>query len=68
MQGRAGKPPKKEMVIESPQQYKSLAEIEAEVEGVVQVAAVSFSLKIVFIFLKKGKQQLEGLPLQGAER
>uniref|UniRef100_A0A3B4YRP7 Dedicator of cytokinesis 9b n=1 Tax=Seriola lalandi dorsalis TaxID=1841481 RepID=A0A3B4YRP7_SERLL len=28
MQGRAGKAPKREMVIESPQQYKSLAEIE----------------------------------------
>ncbi|XP_017282313.1 dedicator of cytokinesis protein 9 isoform X4 [Kryptolebias marmoratus] len=40
MQGRAGKAPKKEMVIESPQQYKSLAEIEAEVEGVSQVAVV----------------------------
>nr|XP_029135370.1 dedicator of cytokinesis protein 9-like [Labrus bergylta] len=40
MQGRAGKAPKREMVIESPQQYKSLAEIEAEVEAVSQVAAV----------------------------
>ncbi|KAM6958208.1 dedicator of cytokinesis protein 9-like isoform 2-T2 [Tautogolabrus adspersus] len=40
MQGRAGKAPKREMVIESPQQYKSLAEIEAEVEAVLQVAAV----------------------------
>ncbi|KAM9327750.1 dedicator of cytokinesis protein 9-like [Pholidichthys leucotaenia] len=40
MQGRAGKPPKREMVIESPQQYKSLAEIEAEVEAGSQVAAV----------------------------
>uniref|UniRef100_A0A8C6LJ83 Dedicator of cytokinesis 9b n=1 Tax=Nothobranchius furzeri TaxID=105023 RepID=A0A8C6LJ83_NOTFU len=40
MQGRAAKVPKKEMVIESPQQYKSLAEIEAEVEGVSQVAVV----------------------------
>ena len=41
MQGRAGKAPKREMVIESPQQYKSLAEIEAEVEAGSQVAAVS---------------------------
>ncbi|KAM9766712.1 dedicator of cytokinesis protein 9-like isoform 1-T1 [Menidia menidia] len=40
MQGRGGKAPKREMVIESPQQYKSLAEIEAEVEGGSQVAAV----------------------------
>ncbi|XP_028427775.1 dedicator of cytokinesis protein 9 isoform X4 [Perca flavescens] len=41
MQGRAGKAPKREMVIESPQQYKSLAEIEAEVEtGGSQVAAI----------------------------
>ncbi|XP_022602324.1 dedicator of cytokinesis protein 9-like [Seriola dumerili] len=38
MQGRAGKAPKREMVIESPQQYKSLAEIEAEVEAGSQVA------------------------------
>lgn len=41
MQGRAGKAPKREMVIESPQQYKCLAEIEAEVEPGSQVAAVS---------------------------
>lgn len=41
MQGRAGKAPKREMVIESPQQYKCLAEIEAEVEAGAQVAAVS---------------------------
>ncbi|XP_022057668.2 dedicator of cytokinesis protein 9 isoform X5 [Acanthochromis polyacanthus] len=40
MQGRTGKAPKREMVIESPQQYKSLAEIEAEVEAGSQVAAV----------------------------
>ncbi|XP_039649281.1 dedicator of cytokinesis protein 9 isoform X5 [Perca fluviatilis] len=41
MQGRAGKAPKREMVIESPQQYKSLAEIEAEVEtGGSQVAVI----------------------------
>lgn len=39
MQGRANKAPKKELVIESPQQYKSLAgaEAEAEVEAVPQV-------------------------------
>lgn len=41
MQGRGGKVPKREMVIESPQQYKCLAEIEAEVEPGSQVAAVS---------------------------
>ncbi|XP_034006984.1 dedicator of cytokinesis protein 9 isoform X1 [Trematomus bernacchii] len=40
MQGRAGKAPKREMVIESPQQYRSLAEIEAEVEAGSQVVAV----------------------------
>ncbi|XP_061833861.1 dedicator of cytokinesis protein 9-like [Nerophis lumbriciformis] len=33
IQGRAGKAPKRELVIESPQQYKCLAEIEAEVEA-----------------------------------
>lgn len=37
MQGRANKGPKKELVIESPQQYKSLAGAEAEVEAVPQV-------------------------------
>ncbi|XP_054631989.1 dedicator of cytokinesis protein 9-like isoform X2 [Dunckerocampus dactyliophorus] len=37
---RAGKAPKREMVIESPQQYKCLAEIEAEVEAGSQVALV----------------------------
>lgn len=41
MQGRAGKAPKREMVIESPQQYKCLAEIEEEVEPGSQVAGVS---------------------------
>ncbi|KAF6738030.1 Dedicator of cytokinesis protein 9 [Oryzias melastigma] len=40
MQGRAGKAPKREMVIESPQQYKSLAEIEAEVDAGLQVTGV----------------------------
>ncbi|XP_014914811.1 dedicator of cytokinesis protein 9-like isoform X3 [Poecilia latipinna] len=40
MQCRTAKAPKREMVIESPQQYKSLAEIEAEVEGVPQVPVV----------------------------
>lgn len=54
MQGRAGKAPKREMVIESPQQYKCLAEIEAEVEAGSQVAAVS-ALRVIFyieVFLK----------------
>lgn len=41
MQGRGGKSTKREMVIESPQQYKSVAEIEAEVEAGSQVAVVS---------------------------
>ena len=49
MQGRAGKAPKREMVIESPQQYKSLAEIEAEVEAGSQVAAVSLCCAILYI-------------------
>lgn len=53
MQARAGKAPKREMVIESPQQYKCLAEIEAEVDAGSQVAAVSdaetkFILKVQF--------------------
>lgn len=46
MQGRAGKTPRKEMVIESPQQYKSLAEIEAEVEAGSQGATVSCTYAI----------------------
>ncbi|XP_036396561.1 dedicator of cytokinesis protein 9-like [Megalops cyprinoides] len=37
MQGKASKTPKKELVIESPQQYRSLALAEAEVETVPQV-------------------------------
>ncbi|KAJ3584591.1 hypothetical protein NHX12_015086 [Muraenolepis orangiensis] len=41
MQGRAGKAPKREMVIESPQQYRSLAEIEAEEEAGTQLPLVS---------------------------
>ncbi|XP_029369887.1 dedicator of cytokinesis protein 9-like isoform X2 [Echeneis naucrates] len=40
MQGRAGKGSKREMVIESPQQYKSQAVFEAEVEAGSQVAVV----------------------------
>ncbi|KAG7463763.1 hypothetical protein MATL_G00180100 [Megalops atlanticus] len=38
MQGRANKTPKKELVIESPQQYRSLALSEAEVDSAPQVA------------------------------
>ena len=41
MQGRASKAPKKELVIESPQQYKSLAGTEAEGEATPQVAVSS---------------------------
>lgn len=52
MQGRAGKAPKREMVIESPQQYKSLAEIEAEVEAGSQVAAVSVYCAIFYTVVK----------------
>lgn len=37
MQGRTGKAPKKDIVIEGPQQYKSLAPAEAEVDAVPQV-------------------------------
>lgn len=47
MQGRASKAPKKELVIESPQQYRSLAE--AEVDTVPQVV-VSLS---TICFLKR---------------
>lgn len=50
MQGRAGKAPKREMVIESPQQYKSLAEIEAEVDAGLQVTGVSLC-RTVFLLL-----------------
>lgn len=52
MQGRAAKAPRREMVIESPQQYKSLAEIEAEVEAGSQVAMVSFWRLICHFALK----------------
>ncbi|KAJ8338531.1 hypothetical protein SKAU_G00374970 [Synaphobranchus kaupii] len=38
MQGRAGKAPKKELVIESPQQYRNLVTAEPEVDTVPQVA------------------------------
>lgn len=55
MQGRASKAPKKELVIESPQQYRSLAE--AEVDTVPQVV-VSLST----ICFKK-KKVLTGLNL-----
>lgn len=37
MQGRASKTPKKELVIESPQQYKRLVAAEPEVDPVPQV-------------------------------
>lgn len=37
MQGRANKASKKELVIESPKQYKTLPVAEAEVEAVQQV-------------------------------
>ncbi|XP_061154329.1 dedicator of cytokinesis protein 9-like isoform X2 [Syngnathus typhle] len=40
MQSRAGKAPKREMVIESPQKYKCLTEIEAEAEAGSQVSLV----------------------------
>ena len=49
MQGRTGKGRQREMVIESPQQYKCLAEIEAEVEAGSQVAAVSLCCTILYI-------------------
>lgn len=54
MQGRVGKAPKREMVIESPQQYKCLAEIEAEVEPGSQVAGVSDAE----VYLKTPVQQM----------
>ncbi|MGH0151474.1 UNVERIFIED_CONTAM: hypothetical protein FKN15_049381 [Acipenser sinensis] len=40
MQGRTNKTPKKELVIESPQQYKNTASCEGEVETVVQVLCI----------------------------
>lgn len=57
MQGRVGKAPKREMVIESPQQYKCLAEIEAAVEAGSQVAAVS-DTETKFISELQSKQML----------
>lgn len=36
MQGRANKSPKKELVIESPQQFKTLAAAEADADSVPQ--------------------------------
>lgn len=58
MQGRAGKAPKREMVIESPQQYKDVAEIEAEVDAGSQVAVVSLLLQtfLIYEFLVKHNQ------------
>lgn len=59
MQGRASKAPKKELVIESPQQYKSLAAAEAEVDPVAQVVSHSKKKRkshfytCVFVFLLK---------------
>ena len=59
MQGRANKSPKKELVIESPQQYKSLAAAETEVDSVPQVVVShwkTFHLKTCetfLIYLKK---------------
>lgn len=61
MQGRAGKAPKREMVIESPQQYKCLAEIEAEVEAGSQVAAVS-DAETKFILKLESKKMLSDHP------
>lgn len=70
MQGRAGKAAKREMVIESPQQYKSLAEIEAELEAGAQVAAVSerhLSRAGAKVFSRtpprSGSRALEGAPI-----
>lgn len=57
MQGRAGKAPKREMVIESPQQYKSLAEIEAEVDAGSQVIGVSLC-RTIFLCKKKKEKPL----------
>lgn len=58
MQGRAGKASKREMVIESPQQYKTLAEIEAESEAgggsQVAVAAAAVSERAVQARRAKG--------------
>lgn len=64
MQGRAGKAPKREMVIESPQQYKCLAEIEAEVEAGSQVAAVS-DAKTTFFPKPESKKMLSEVFISG---
>lgn len=56
MQGRASKAPKKELVIEGPQQYKSLAAAEAEVDTVPQVVVShsrSFINETFWLMLKK---------------
>lgn len=67
MQGRAGKAPKREMVIESPQQYKCLAEIEAEVEAGSQVAAVSHAETTFILKLESGKNVfISGFPFPRA--
>jgi len=74
MQGRAGKAPKREMVIESPQQYKSLAEIEEEeVEVGSQVAAVSalcaiFNMVKVTSFSSSSKNVYFSLSLLGKQK
>lgn len=64
MQGRAGKAPKREMVIESPQQYKCLAEIEAEVEAGSQVAAVS-DAETTFFLKPESKKMLSEVFISG---
>lgn len=51
MQGRASKAPKKELVIESPQQYKSLAAAEAEVDTVAQVVSHSNTYTCIYIYI-----------------
>lgn len=45
MQGRSSKTPKKELVIESPQQYKKLAAAEVEVDPAPQVLVSHLELR-----------------------
>lgn len=62
MQGRASKTPKKELVIESPQQYKRLVAAEPEVDPVPQVVVSHSSnshrdVRLFGLHLKKKRKK-----------
>uniref|UniRef100_A0A3P8UYR1 Dedicator of cytokinesis 9b n=1 Tax=Cynoglossus semilaevis TaxID=244447 RepID=A0A3P8UYR1_CYNSE len=66
MQGRTGKNPKREMVIELPQQYRSLAETESELEAGSQVAVKPKIIEPVdyeYVLLQR-KMQIMSDPLR----